>query len=103
MPADTDTAVVHTAGDAPTDWALVVRDGGEVLEARRRVRYDGVLRYSTEDRPNSPRKNSDFGLSVEAVVDRYLRETGDGVPRALLLARAREELADAVVQERGGA
>jgi len=102
MPAGTDTAVVHTAGDAPTDWALVVRDGGEVLEARCRVPYDGDLRYSTEERSNSPRKNSDFALSVETVVDRYLRESGASAPRALLVARAREELADAAVQERDG-
>jgi len=100
MSADT-TAVIHTAGDAPTDWALVVTDDGEV-EARRRVRYDGVLRYSTEDR-NSPGKNSDFGLSIVRVIDRYVRESGASAPRVSLLTRAREELADGVGQERGGA
>jgi len=36
------TSVIHSADESPDDWALVVRDGGEVLEARCRVPYAGV-------------------------------------------------------------
>jgi hypothetical protein len=96
---DTATTVVHSAGDAPTDWALVVRADGEVLEARRRVPYDGVLRFSTAARPNSRRKNSQFRLTVAEVVDTYRERADVDLPRGLLLARARQALAVDAVQE----
>jgi len=100
MPADTDTVVVHSSGDAPTDWALVVRDDG-VLEARRQIPYDGVLRYSSQQRTNTPQKNSEFGLAIETVVDRYLTKASVDVPKTLLVTRARQELADGVGEESG--
>jgi hypothetical protein len=86
--------VIRSDGDASTDWSLVVGDGGEDLEACRHVPYDGVLRFSTERRGYlSCRKNSHFNLDAEQVVDNYLAKADVDLPRGLLLARARQELA----------
>jgi hypothetical protein len=91
------TVVIHQESDTPTDWSLVVR--GDVLEARKQVPYDGTLRFSSADRPNSPRQNSQFRLDAGDVVDQYLLKADTDLPRALLLARAQQELAADVVQE----
>jgi len=91
MPADIDTTVVHSGND-PTDWALVVR-ADSVLEARRRIPHGGVLRFSTAERNNAG-KNSEFGLSTETVVDRYLAMAGVNIQKTLLVAQARQALAE---------
>lgn len=70
--------VVHA--DDESGWRLVVRDGtngGDVLEARKTIPFDGVRKRTTADRPfSSFTKNSTFGLSASEVVDRYERYTG---------------------------
>ena len=54
------------------DWRLEVEPDGRVV-ARQPIPYDGVLIYSTEDRPNKPRARSEFGLGAREVVRRYAR------------------------------
>jgi len=72
--ADSET-VLDTSGD----WTLVRRDNG-VLEARKPVPFEGVLRYSTERRGYvSYRKQSQFNLTEREVLDRYESKTGRSV------------------------
>jgi hypothetical protein len=77
------TVTIHETGPAPTDWSLVVTDDGDVA-ARKSVPYDGVLSYSTEDRPNSPRKRSRFQLSVRTVVAQYCAKADPDVGKSAL-------------------
>lgn len=60
------TVEIHETGD----WTLRVRDG--VVEAAKPIPYDGVLTYSTRDRPNSRRKNSQFRMHRRDVVQAYV-------------------------------
>ena len=63
--------IVDRAGEEPTDYSLAVWEDG-VVEAVRSVPYSGQRRYSTEDRPNRADKTSQYRLSIEGVIDKYL-------------------------------
>lgn len=64
--------LIDDAGDG--DFTLVVTDGE--VEARKRIPYDGVLYYSTEERPRKPQARSEFGLDARDVVRRYVKQSG---------------------------
>jgi len=66
-----DRVVIEDFGE--WDWSLIVDAGG--VHALKPIKYDGVLSYSTEERPSSPLKNSEYGLSLDAVLDHYLRKS----------------------------
>ena len=63
--------VVDRAGEEPTDYSLAVWEDG-VVEAMRSVPYSGQRYFSTEDRPNRADKTSQYRLSIEGVVDKYV-------------------------------
>lgn len=63
--------IVDRAGEETTDYSLAVWEDG-VVEAMRSVPYDGQRRFSTVDRPNRADKTSQFRLSVEGVLDKYV-------------------------------
>lgn len=66
----------ETVLDEDGDWKLVRRDNG-VLEARKPILFEGVLRFSTERRGYvSYRTNSEFNLSEQEVLSRYRQKTG---------------------------
>ena len=84
----TDPTVVDRGGPDDTAWSLAVRADG-VVEASRRVPYDGVFRVSPEERGYvSYRKNSMFNLTAREVVRRYCATSDTG--------RGFGELVDAV-------
>lgn len=64
------TLVIEDAGDG--EFTLLVTDDGAV-EARKRIPYDGVLRFTTETRalPTGRRTQSQYGLDVDDVIERY--------------------------------
>jgi len=77
-------------------WSLVISDGE--VAARCGVPYDGVLTYSTKDRPNRADKTSEYQLDVQEVVERYVDESETDATVDELLARVRaalEEVEDA--------
>jgi hypothetical protein len=55
-------------------WSLEVTPDGNVV-ARKPIAYDGVLIYSTEDRRNSFRKNSEYRLDEREVIRRFISES----------------------------
>lgn len=55
------------------DWTLYVDEEG--VHAAKPIPYDGVLYYSTKDRHVSRKRNSEYGLSLDAVLDHYLRKS----------------------------
>jgi len=77
-------------GHGMWQWTLAVTNGDMI--ARVEIPYDGVLTYSTQDRPNNPHKNSEYQLSAREVVRRYVveRETDHDVDD--LLERVQEAL-----------
>ncbi|MDS0220876.1 hypothetical protein NDI54_05845 [Haloarcula sp. S1AR25-5A] len=74
------TLVIEDAGD--DDYTLLVTDDGAV-EARKRVPYDGVRVYTTatRDLPTGRRTQSQYGLSVDEVIGRYLARADTATPR----------------------
>lgn len=88
--ADDGDRVIEDCGE--WDWALVVTADADVV-ARKAIPHDGVLTYSTRDRPGSPRKRSRFGLSVRQVIEHYAAQADTETPRVQLaedVARALE-------------
>jgi len=95
------TVIIDDAGD--DDYTLLVTDSGDV-EARKRIPYDGVRYYSTRIRGFSTgsRTQSQYGLTVDAVIDRYLSQSETSCERARLaegVARALREAHDTATQE----
>jgi len=95
------TLVIEDASDE--DYTLLVTDGGHV-EARKRIPYDGVRVYTTEARalPTSRRTQSQYGLTIDDVIDRYLARADTETPRPALaesvaqaLREVRQEADDA--------
>jgi len=97
------TLVIEDAGDE--DYTLLVTEAG-ALEARKRIPYDGVLRFTTATRalPTGRRTQSQFGLSVDHVIDRYLAradtetsrpDLAEDVAQALRTVRQDQEGEDA--------
>jgi hypothetical protein len=64
---------VHRDGDT----SLHVHDDG-IVELRKPIPHDGVLRYTTDDDPTltSSRKRSEGGLSINEVCRRYAERSG---------------------------
>jgi hypothetical protein len=77
------TLVVEDAGE--DDYTLLVTEDGE-LEARKRIPFDGVRRYTTAGRPlpTGRRTQSQFALDVDNVLDQYVARSGTQTPRATL-------------------
>jgi hypothetical protein len=78
-----ETTIISDDRDG-TGWVLRTREsertGERVLEACKRVPYDGVLYYTTETRQHvSYRKNSQYNLSASDVIDHYEAKTGASV------------------------
>jgi hypothetical protein len=95
------TRVIEDAGD--DDYTLLVTDDGAV-EARKWVPYDGVRYYTTatRDLPTGRRTQSQYGLSVDEVIDQYLSRATTETPRVELaedvahaLRAVRQEATDA--------
>lgn len=93
------TLIIDDAGD--DDYTLLVTDDGAV-EARKRMPYDGVRYYTTatRDLPTGRRTQSQYGLSVDEVIDRFLSrattdtarpELAEDVARALRVVRQEGE------------
>lgn len=72
--------VIEDAGDE--DYTLLVTEDGAV-EARKRIPYDGVRRYTTASRslPTGKRTQSQFGLDVDDVIERYIHRSSTQTPR----------------------
>ena len=85
--------VVDDAGDG--DYTLIVTDEGD-LDARKRIPYDGIRHYSTASRalPSGRRTASEFGLSVDDVLDQYAERSGTTTPRPQLAEDAARALRD---------
>jgi len=99
------TLIIDDAGE--DDYTLLVTDSGDI-EARKRIPYDGVRYYSTRTRGFSTgsRTQSQYGLTVDAVIDRYLSQSGTSRDRATVaedVARALREAHDTTTQEVGDA
>lgn len=99
------TLLIEDAGD--DDYTLLVTDDGE-LEARKRIPFDGVRRYTTATRPlpTGRRTESQFALDVDNVLDQYVQRSETQTPRATLaedVARALREAHDTTTQETGDA
>lgn len=80
------TERVIESGEEPTDWTLLVTADGDLV-ARRKIPYDGVLRFSTATRalPTGRRTRSEFGLDLGTVIDRYLSHADTTTPRPELV------------------
>lgn len=95
------TVIIDDAGD--DDYTLLVTDTCNV-EARKRIPYDGVRYYTTEVRglPTGGRTQSQYGLSVDDVIDKYLARSGSDTTRATLaedVARALRAVRDRPTDE----
>ena len=75
------------------DWSLRVTPTGDVI-ARRPIEYDGVLTFSTEDRPVSDRARSQTRLTVEQVLVRYTTRADTESPKVELLEQVIAALED---------
>jgi hypothetical protein len=101
-----DTTIIHDDRNE-SGWLLRAREsdraGERVLEACKRIPYDGVLYYTTETREYvSYRKNSQYNLSASDVIDHYEAKTGESVQTCKLCSwpvGSRAD-ADAVYRER---
>jgi len=66
------------------DWSLVVtRDG--IVAAQKPIKHDGVLTFSTEDRPSKPRARSQHRLTVDEVIEQYVTRSNTDRPAVELL------------------
>jgi len=88
------TVIIDDAGE--DDYTLLVTDSANV-EARKRIPYDGVRYYTTQSRglPTGGRTQSRYGLSVDDVIDTYLRRSGTDLNRPVIakqVARALREV-----------
>jgi hypothetical protein len=95
------TVIIDDAGE--DDYTLLVTESGDV-EARKRIPYDGVRYYTTRTRGLSTgsRTQSQYGLSVDAVIDRYLSQSGANRDRPTVaedVARALREAYDTIAQQ----
>ena len=77
-----DDLVIEDLGE--WDWSLVVTPDADVA-ARKPIKHDGVLTFSTEDRPTSSRARSQTRLTVEAVIERYVSHAATKTPKIQLL------------------
>lgn len=91
--------VIEDAGDG--DYTLLVTDEGD-LEARKRIPYDGVRYYSTTSRglATGQRTASEFGLTVDEVLDQYVGRADTTTPRVQLAEDAARALKAARAAER---
>lgn len=89
------TVIIDDAGE--DDYMLLVTDSGNV-EARKRIPYDGVRYYTTQSRglPTGGRTQSQYGLTVDDVIDRYLSQSGTSQDRPTLA----EDVARALRRDR---
>jgi hypothetical protein len=95
------TVIIDDAGD--DDYTLLVTDSGNV-EARKRIPYDGVRYYTTEVRglPTGSRTQSQYGLTVDDVIDKFLHRSDTDATRATLaedVARALRDVHDTTAEE----
>ncbi|WP_136690054.1 hypothetical protein [Halorhabdus amylolytica] len=93
--------VIDDAGDG--DYTLLVTDEGD-LEARKRIPHDGVRYYSTASRalPSGRRTASEFGLSIDEVLDQYAGRSATTTPRPQLAEDAARALQGSKDEAGGG-
>lgn len=87
----TDDTVIEDLGK--WDWSLVVTVNNEVV-ARQPIPHDGVLTFSTKDRPTSSRANSQHRMAETRVVEQYATRSDTD--------REYDELLRAVREAKGG-
>lgn len=75
------------------NWSLSVTPEG-VVRAAKAIRYDGVVSYSTADRPSKPRRRSQHRLDIETVVERYHRHSETEMAEQELRVRVQEGLSE---------
>lgn len=75
--------------DEAGDWMLCQRD--DTLIATRPLPFDGAKYYSTKPRSTAPGKTSEYGLTVEDVIDRYLRHSPRTATRARLASLVEDD------------
>lgn len=74
-------------------WSLYVFPDGSV-RAIKGVKYSGTVTYSTHDRYSKPSKRSQYGLSVETIVERYIRHSDTELTEQELRVRINEARAE---------
>jgi len=87
------TRVIDDAGDG--DYTLFVTGDGDV-EARKRIPYDGIRRYTTasHDLPAGRRTQSKYGLSVRDVVQRHVNASSTEMSFGDLIDQVQIELGE---------
>lgn len=90
--------ILDGAEEDPTEWHLQIRDSplrdGVIVEAAKMVSYAGVLRFSTEDRTVSARKNSQYQLTKEEVIEKYHHQSETSTTQESLEQMVNRFLAD---------
>ena len=66
------------------DWSLRVTPTGDVV-ARCPIEFDGVLTFSTEDRPVPSCARSQTRLTADEVVQQYVARADSEIPKVELL------------------
>lgn len=91
-----DDAHVVTVVDQ-TDAGKLIVDGDGQVSMHKPIAYDGVLTFTTEDRPTlrSRRKRSEGGLSANEVVRRYLEHLNPDATYRELVAATNEAVREA--------
>jgi hypothetical protein len=84
------------------DWSLRVTPAADVV-ARRPIQHDGVLTFSTADRPVSDRARSETRLTVEEVLEQYTTRADTETPKVELLEQVIAALEDIRGIDDGGA
>ncbi|SDG44499.1 hypothetical protein [Halorientalis regularis] len=66
------------------DWSLVVTESG-IVAARKPIKHDGVLTFSTADRRVPDRARSQARLTVDEVIHQYVTRSSSDTPAVELL------------------
>jgi hypothetical protein len=85
------SVIIDDAGE--NDYSLLVTESGNV-EARKRIPYNGVRYYTTASRglPTGRRTKSQYALSVDDVIDKFLARSGTDLDRPTLAEQVAQAL-----------